>query len=161
MAKKKPAGKRGAGKPPYEPTEQERFLVKMMAGCRLSQDEMVTQLINPRTKQPISPVTLRKVFENELRVGYANLKLRMIGASVRSAEGIRKLDKDGKETDEWILRPDSTAQIWLQKVLFGMKETTDVLLPPVAGDAEGGSMLDAARRVAFTLAHGAQLARKS
>ena len=40
-----------------------------MAGMGIPEEQMVTAVLNPTSKQPISPVTLRKHFREELDQG--------------------------------------------------------------------------------------------
>ena len=50
------------------------------------------------------------------------------------------------------------AQIWLCKVLYGLREKVDVELPQLTETAEV-NVLDAAWQIAFTLAMGASIAK--
>jgi hypothetical protein len=47
----------------------------MLAGFRMSQDEIRLLIINPRTEQPISKVVLQKTFQHELTAGPGKLKM--------------------------------------------------------------------------------------
>lgn len=134
-----------------------------MAGYRIPQDEMALLVINPGTNKPISETTLKKVFVEELLQGYANLRVRIMAASVRSALGVVKQAPDGTTIVEQ--QGNVTAQIWLQKTLYGAIEPErqrggyDQPTPPVMPGDEGTPLLDAARRIAFTLAQGARQAK--
>lgn len=133
-----------------------------MAGYRIPQDEMALLVVNPSTNRPISETTLKKVFEAELAAGYANLRVRIMAASVRSALGVVRQGANGETIVEQ--QGNVTAQIWLQKTLYGAREPgrggpEDLPpLPPGAND-EAPSELDAARRLAFLLARGARAAK--
>ncbi len=129
-------------------------MVRSMAGFRMPQDEIAQVILNPKTHKPISERTLINHFKDELQQGYSQLKMRIYAASVRSAIG----DKD---------HPGNvTAQIWLQKTLYGARETTEFGLPGAPGAAfvdtnAETTMLDDARRVAFLMASGARVAKKT
>lgn len=149
----KPAVKRKAGRPEgtgYHPTQEQRDLVKAMAGYKIAEDEICLLVINPKSKRPISPMTLRKHFRDELDTGFISGKMRVMAATFRNAIG----DKE---------HPGNvTAQIWLGKTMYGMREKVDIDIPPPAPTDSGETtLLDAARRVAFTLAMGADLASKA
>lgn len=152
--------KRGRGRPEgtgFHPTDEQRSMVRAMAGYRIPQDEMCLLIINPKNKLPISLITLRKHFSEEIRQGYAHLKTRIMAATVRNALGEVEQLPDGRSR---VLREGNvTAQIWLGKTLLGMREKVDIEAPPVIDEADD-STLDAARRVAFTMAMGAKLAEK-
>lgn len=134
-----------------------------MAGYRIPQDEMALLIINPDTGRPISETTLKKVFEDDLASGYANLRVRLMAASVRSALGVVREDEQGHTVVE---QPGNvTAQIWLQKTLYGLQEPArpghgDDQPPPSPTDDEDSTdiTLESARRVAFVMAQGAKLA---
>lgn len=145
--KPKPEPKRGAGRPRFVPTQDQRDLVKAMAGYRIPEDEICLLVTHPKDGKRIAPMTLRKHFREELDTGFASGKMRVMAATFRNAIG----DKE---------HPGNvTAQIWLGKTLYGMREMVQVDVPPPPPDAEH-NLLDAARRVAFTLAMGASIAEK-
>lgn len=154
--------KRKAGRPPgsgaFTPTADQRAIVSLGASYKIPEDEIVQAIINPKTGKPISPVTLRKCFPEEIKQGFVKGKLRLMAATFQSATGVKGSGDNGK----WELPPNVTAQIWLGKVLYGFKETVDVEAPPMAPtEGEQGELtLEAARRVAFTLSMGAAIAGK-
>lgn len=147
---KKVPEKRGRGRPRFNPTEDQRKLVKALVGYKIPHDEICLLITNRKDGKAISVNTLKKHFEEELITGFADAKMRIMAASFRSAIG----DKD---------HPGNvTAQIWLSKAMFGMHETIAVDVPanpepPASGET---NLLEAARRVAFTLALGANVAKK-
>lgn len=152
--------KRERGRPPgggFKPTPEQREVVRVCAGYRMPLEEIALVVINPTTKKPISKVTLLKHFREEIDRGFATIKMRIMAASVRSAIGVE--GKDGTFT----LTPNVTAQIWLQKSLYGARELVNVEAPADAATAAEGDevTLESARRVAFTLAYGARLAGKT
>ena len=139
-------------------------MVRLAGSYRVPEDEIVQAVINPATGKPISPVTLRKHFREELRQGFIQGKMRIMAATFQSATGVKD------ELGNYVLNPNVTAQIWLGKVLYGMRETATFIpgAPPREGEPgtvpldEGaeGVTLEAARRVAFTLAMGAGIASR-
>lgn len=75
---KRPRGRpEGTG---YHPTAEQRHLVKVMSGMGIPEDQMVAAIKNPLTKEPISPVTLRKHFREELDQGFVEANAK-VGAS--------------------------------------------------------------------------------
>lgn len=108
-----------------------------MAGLGIPEDDMVRLVINPATKKPISPTTLRKHFPEELRTG-------IVKANVKGGLNLLKLTETS-----------AAAAIFWAKVRLHMKETASVELPgagaAVLEDEEAGDLNDLARRIAFTL----------
>lgn len=90
MAKKKETTsekKRQRGRPEgtgFHPTDEQRELVKRAAAF-LREEDIVKLVINPQTKEPISPVTLRKHFGDELDVGHVQANLDVAGALFKNA----------------------------------------------------------------------------
>lgn len=156
-----PPQKRGKGRPVgtgFHPTKEQRETVQMMASFRIPETEMLL-LIKNKNGVPITAKTLRKHFREELDTGYTHLKTRLMAASVRDALG--EQDVDATTGKVKIVRPGNvTAQIWLQKSLFGARENIEVIPPAPVADEADEATLDAARRVAFTMALGARLAGK-
>lgn len=136
-------------------------MVLAAAGYRMPEDEIALVIINPQTKAPISPVTLRKHFAEEIAKGYATLKMRIMAATVRNALGVVKQGPNGEAIVE--SQGNVTAQIWLQKTLYGARELTEVIPPtiPLADGEASVSDIDAARRVAFLMASGARAMQAS
>jgi len=157
---KKALGLRPRGRPPgdgFKPTDEQRAVVTTCAGYRMPEDEIARVVINPKTGQPISKKTLIKHFRAELDNGFATIKMRVHAAMVRSACGVE--GKDGK----FDLPPNVTAQIWLGKTLYGMRENVAVEVPAAATlgpEGQDGITLENARRVAFALSLGASIVEK-
>jgi hypothetical protein len=128
-----------------------------MAGYRMPQDEMCL-LVKHADGKPIALPTLRLHFREELDAGFASGKMRVMAATFRNAIGETRRNAQGQV--EVVREGNVTAQIWLGKTLYGMREQVVVEVPPPEPNAEE-NLLDAARRVAFTLAMGASLAKKA
>jgi hypothetical protein len=79
------------GQPPFIPTRRQRAAVSLLAGGKMSFDEIAQTIINPQTEKPISRDTLMKAFAQELEVGRAMLK----------AKALRKLDEAVEEGQQW------------------------------------------------------------
>src|SRR5215468_382257 len=71
----------GAGKPPFEPTKEQRRIVSVLAGVGRPHKEIATLVINPRTGKPIDDVTLRLRFPEELCQAKAKVSL-ILGTSL-------------------------------------------------------------------------------
>lgn len=161
--RKPPKSRRKAGRPKgsgaFEPTPDQRAIVRLGATYRIPEDEIVLAVINPKTGKPISPVTLRKCFPDEIKQGFVGGKMRIMAATFQSATGIKGVGEGGK----WELPPNVTAQIWLGKTLYGMREKIEIEEPPpppAQDNEEGEITLEAARRIAFTLSLGAAIATR-
>lgn len=134
----------------FEPTAEQRELVQMAAVLGISEERIVKAIRNPKTKQPISPKTLRRAFRHELDVG-------LLEADIQAGRNLLALTKT-----------NATAAIFWAKVRLHWKETTEVEIPvaTVAGEEDEGEIdiVDTARRIAFMLTMGArqaQTARKA
>lgn len=152
----KPEAKRSRGRPRFVPTQEQRDLVKAMAGYRIAEDEICLLVTHPTSGERIAPMTLRKHFREELDTGFASGKMRVMAATFRNAIGETRRNEKGQI--EVVREGNVTAQIWLGKVLYGLREKVEVEVPEPPANAEE-NMLDAARRVAFTLAMGASMAK--
>lgn len=70
----KPETKNPRGRPRFRPTAEQRALVIALIGAGLSVEEVAANVTNPGTGKPVSHVTLRRAFRNELRDGQARYK---------------------------------------------------------------------------------------
>jgi hypothetical protein len=105
----------------------------------------VQVVINPDTKKPISPVTLRKYFRAELDRGHIQTKMRVGGALVRAALGVAPTEHHAGYAG------NVTAMIFYLKTQAGWKEG-EPPPPPPGLDDEDVDLQDAGRRIAFALA---------
>lgn len=160
MAKKKPqpkpTEKRRPGRPEgegYHPTPEQRQLVKVMAGMGIPEDQMVAAVLNPVTKKPISPVTLRKHFREELNQGFVQANA-AVGAG---------LFKNATVATETYPGGIPVAQMfWLKcRARWQQNPERNLPPPPPADNAAELDAKDTARRLAFVLARGAHESDKA
>lgn len=88
MARKKTSEKRGRGRPVgtgFHPTQEQRDLVKKLAGYGIPEADIARLVTNPTSKEPISPVTLRKHFRDELDTGHVHATEQVVGALFKNA----------------------------------------------------------------------------
>lgn len=122
-----------------------------MSSIGIPEDRMVHAVINPETKAPISPVTLRKHFREALDQG-------LLEADMKAAFNLLKQTESS-----------AAAAIFWVKCRLRWRERVAIEFPgPVVGegaaaaeDADKHSMLEIARRVAFVLSMGAEAAKPS
>lgn len=134
-------------------------MVEMMAAYKIPEDEMIKAIINPDSGEPISRTTLQKHFRKELDSGFVTGRMRIMAATFRSALGeTETLQTSQGPVTKQTVPGNVTAQIWLQKVLYGLREKVDVGVPYADADSgdEGDVTIENARRVAFTFALGAR-----
>lgn len=77
--------RRKRGRPEFTPTEEQRKLVDELAGYGIPEPDIARLVINPGTREPISPVTLRKHFRDELDTGHVRANQRVAGALFKNA----------------------------------------------------------------------------
>ena len=79
--------KRGRGRPEFEPTDEQRKLVDELAGYGIPEPDIAKLVLNPSSKppSPISPVTLRKYFREELDAGHVRANHKVAGALFKNA----------------------------------------------------------------------------
>ena len=115
---------RKRGRPEFEPTDEQRKLVDQLAGYGIPEPDIAKLVINPQTKEPISPMTLRKHFREELDTGHVRANQTVAGALFKNAT-------TGTETYPGGI---PTAQIfWLKtrgKGQWKDKQTIEVETPP-------------------------------
>lgn len=165
-----PKVKRRRGRPDFLPTKEQRELVKTLAAYRIPQDEMALQVINPGTGRPISETTLKSAFQEDIQIGYATGRVRLIAATMQSALGVVETVTEGGQVVRRVTKDGNiTAQIWLGKSLYGMREAEAPAgavkdhAMAIAADIpdEDKQQIDDARRVAFVMARGALLLKKA
>lgn len=77
--------KRSRGRPPFEPTDEDRHLVRKLAGYGLTHDEISAVIINPQTDKSLDDDTLRKHFPDELREGKAETRTKVARTAYQMA----------------------------------------------------------------------------
>lgn len=95
-------------------------MVELATGIGIPQHDMVTAILSPTSKRPISEVTLRKHFKDEIRTGTVKFKMKV---------GVNLLKLSER---------NASAAIFLGKVRLGMKETVKI---EHSGKVEGGPHL--------------------
>lgn len=113
-----------------------------MAAMGIPEDQMVMAVHNPATKAPISPVTLRKHFREELDKG-------MLQANSKVAAALFKNATTPTETFPGGI---PAAQIFWAKTRMRWQQRPELNQPPPPEPTEEVSMQDAMRRAAFVLA---------
>ena len=119
--------RKSAGRPPFEPTDEDRKRVETLVGLGLRQEEICLLVTNPTTGEPIGEKTLRRRFEHELKVGAPK-------ANALVAESLFRRATKGEGPGA------VTAAIWWSKIRMGWKERTivevetksGVLIPPAS-----------------------------
>jgi hypothetical protein len=69
----------------FKATDEQKEMVALASACGIPEDEMVVAIINPNTKKPISPHTLRKHFRFELDRGHMSANLKVVGSLFKNA----------------------------------------------------------------------------
>jgi hypothetical protein len=64
-----------AGQPAFEPTKEQRAMVRMAVGNRIPQAEICTALLNPHSGKPIDDNTFRKAFAGEIATAFFEMRL--------------------------------------------------------------------------------------
>lgn len=118
-----------------------------MAGMGIPEDQMVAAILNPATKAPISPVTLRKYFKDELREGHIQATAQ-VGAS---------LFRNATTPTETYPGGIPVAQIfWLKcRGRWQQNPERNPLPPPPKDDEMNSTDKDVVRRLAFMLSKAA------
>lgn len=138
--------KRSRGRPKdsgFHPSPEQRGAVEAMVGFGIPYDEICKLVSNPDTGQSICKNTLLKHFRNELDRGRTSVKTKVINALYQNA----------------VQNMNVTAQIFFLKTQCGWKEPEDEELPPPT-ENDQTTVLQAARRIAFTLALGSNITKK-
>lgn len=117
-------GKR-TGRPPFEPTRQQRAAVIAMKGLGATDEECARGIIDPNTLRHIGERTLQKHFAAELREAPGAVKSGIMGFAVRLGSG--KLGATPQAT---------TMAIFLLKSRFGFKDGNQRGAAPEPGAAD-------------------------
>ena len=93
----------------FEPTQEQREVVKLLSGFAVSKDRICKCVRNPDTRRPIGVHTLERAFADELDTGAAELNALVVG----------KLAKKIQEGN-------IVAIIWTMKNLYGWADHREV-----------------------------------
>lgn len=107
---RRPLSTMETGRPRFEPSEEQRRQVLLLAGLGIKQDEIANLL-------DVAPKTLRKAFRRELTTGMTEANARVVNALYANATKFNNV----------------AAQIWWTKARMGWKEAQDL---NVAGDGK-------------------------
>jgi hypothetical protein len=133
--KKGGKAKRARGQPPFEPTKDQRTLIKLMAGFGIPHDRMRLGIPNPYSGRPISRDVLERAFAYELEVGSVDMD---IAAMKSMAMQIKK--------------GNVTMLIWYSKNRWGWRDSYDAMLRGAAGGVGQGP--DGQRGMVITIRGG-------
>jgi hypothetical protein len=106
---KKSNGKANGGRPPFEPTDEQRQQVQAMAGMGMRHEDICVLTINPTTGSGVSTATLHKHFKEELLAGGARAKMQI-------AQSLFARMREG----------NVAANIFLAKVRLGWSEKVEI-----------------------------------
>lgn len=115
--------KNEGGRPPFEPTEDQRKQVKVLAGFGLVQAQICLLITNPQTGKPISEPTLRKHFEEELAIGTAQGDSQVLQSLFFQAVGRGKQYDEENRVVREEMKPIVAATIFSCKARPGIKMT--------------------------------------
>ena len=118
-----------------------------MAAFAIPQDEMVRLVINPKTKKPISKLTLIRHFRVELDRGMTNANVRVMTGMFKNATTPTEAHPGGHPI----------LQIFWAKSRLGWQQERKEPPPPPLLDSDDASQLERARRVAFAMIQGARM----
>lgn len=130
--------------------------MQLAAGLGIPEEEISKAVINPATSRPISHVTLRKHFREDLDQGILKVKLKggsnllaLTATNAACAIFFAKCRLGFNERASWIPTPSHPAP-GSNNVPFGEFQEAEVSV------AEGKGMTEIARRIAWTLTMGAR-----
>lgn len=133
------------GRPPFEPTEEQRRNVEVMAGIGLRHEELCLLVINPHTEKPISGDTLRRHFADELARAIPKIKAQ-VGHSIVK----RALDHAHPQGATCAIFFAKTRMGWKEQQVIEVETKSGVLVAPGAVSVD--DWIDAAQRRTATKA---------
>ena len=135
------SGKRGRGQPKFEPTQDQRYQVKLMKALGIPEHRICTTIINPRTQKPVAPMTLARAFAPELASGATEFHA-LVGDFIMCAIlGKKPALGDAIKSEQVRM----TAAIFYAKTKMGWKET--VVNEPANKDDKPFPVDDARQRL--------------
>jgi hypothetical protein len=130
MVKKRGGKRRGAGRPAFKPTDEQRRLVSALAGYGAPQEYICIKIINPQTEKSIDKKSLEKHFRSELDSAMTETDLKMVESLFMQGVGRpAQYDKDGKLIREE-LKPNVAAAIFWTKARLKWSERVEITTPP-------------------------------
>lgn len=141
---KKNKGGRPKGSGAFRPTPEQRQLVEDMAAYGIPQDDMCRLVKNEKTGEPIALNTLRKSFAEELKTGSIKANVKVVGAMFKNAT--EKLNV--------------VSQIYWTKNRMGWREAPGTSEGPPPSVIDEQRPLEVARRVAFVMRMGVEIAKR-
>lgn len=133
-AKSEPVSDQG-GRPPFEPTAEQRKMVVTLAGYGLTQRQISFLVTNPTTGRAIDEKTLREHFREELDVGEAKGDMAVLQSLFVQAVGRpAQFDEAGRKIHEE-MTPVPAATIFSCKVRKGIRMTERPGMP-LPGDVD-------------------------
>lgn len=132
-------------------------MVEAMAGFGIPQEEMVKLIINPRTAGPISEVTLLKHFRAELDRGMTNANVRVMNGMFKNATTATAQNPGGNPILQifWAKARMRWRQEDPRRQTGGGEGQATIVHPDEV------NLLEAARRLAFTITMGAREAARA
>lgn len=119
-----------------------------MSAMGIPEDEMVVMIINPRTKRPIAPHTLRKTLREELNQGMTKANVKVIGNLFKGATTPTENHPHGNPILQMFWA--KTRLHWRDRVpLFG--DLPKGAMPDPADDEDDKIDFAVARRIAYAL----------
>lgn len=112
MKKISDSNKNPVGKPPFQPTDEQRKTVKAMVAFGIPYADICKVIINSMTKGPISTATLQVHFRDELDRG-------SVEANAKVGQSLYMQATGGGDWE----KANITAAIWWSKIRMGWKET--------------------------------------
>ncbi len=112
--------------PEFEPTEELRRLVNILAACGTPQATIALEVVNPRTNASIDETTLRKHFRQELDHGKARANARMAQSLYQGGIGRPNVYDKRDNLIESEIKPNPSEKMFWLKCQAGWKESIDV-----------------------------------
>lgn len=118
-------------------------MVTVMASLGIPEEQMVRAILNPRTKAPIDPVTLRKNFREELDNGFIQANSKVAASLFKNAT---------TKTETYPGGIPVAQLFWLKCRMRWQQNPERNPPPPPPAKVEETDARETARRLAFVLA---------
>ena len=133
--------KRGRGQPKFEPTQDQRYRVKLMKALGIPEDRICKTITNPRTNKPVAAMTLARAFAPELESGATEVHTLVGNFIVCAILGKKPALGDPIKNEQVRM----TAAIFYAKTKMGWRET--VVNEPANKDDKPVPVDDARQRL--------------